>query len=109
MGATTVAIPTVAQVNKPHRTYFGDRAVQFFMVTMSNSYATGGDTVVFPAPKSVDFADFEDVNVDATHVYRATYDRINAKIKVINLIGGVEVVNAFDLSAISFRTMLTGK
>src|SRR4051812_20773389 len=111
MGATTLADPVATGSNKPPATVFGDRRIRYLGITMSNSYPTGGDTIsLTPYFKgSVDFVDIEDANVDATHVYRAVYDRANNKIKVLNLIGGVEVVNAVDLSAVTFRAMVVGK
>lgn len=104
----------------PIKTYIiGDRKEVIGDLTMSSSYATGGDT----APPSLFGLDLE-LNVvemfnditNGTLSFRAIYDHANNKVKAFGTnatpgaaVGDPEVTNATNLSAYVGRVRAVGK
>jgi hypothetical protein len=100
--------------SKPPISYFGDRKVAFLDVTMSNSYAAGGDTWDLSGyfKLGVDFCDIEGVTVGGTS-YRPEFVRgtttANGKLKVYSGVGAGNAEASGDLHTITFRVMAVGK
>lgn len=108
MGSVTV---TFAEGNRPYR--IGNLRMAIVKVTMSNSYATGGDTVSFPDDAGIRRV-IEAVGFPASG-YVPEYDATNSKIKVYygdnaNASSGplIEVAALTDLSAVTFTFLVFG-
>jgi|SRR5215471_165185 len=106
----------ITPVSKPTRTVLGDRRAVFFDVTLSSSYATGGDNLDFSLwfKLAVDFVDMEAATSGGT-VYRPEYVRAatvaGGKLKMYSGVGAgnAEVTAATNLSTVSLRMMVIGK
>lgn len=107
MGTATAALATDARTEGPAVGYAdGTLVVVPFTITMSASYATGGDTIVLPS----DVAGLEIVDIVLTQT-KSGSNRYNlAGTRTVPLIQAfsaftTEVSNATDLSAVTLRAI----
>jgi len=102
MGTATVSLVKSKKIRDAN----GKEKIELIVdITLSNSYATGGDDIDFSAyVTSVDTIVLENSVVGS---YLLEVDRSNSKIKAYSAIG-TEVTAGTDLSSVSVRAVVYG-
>ena len=91
-------------IDKVTEGVFGNRKRALLKLTMSNSYATGGDGGNIA--NSLGFENIEAILVYQHYQYTFSIDTTNNKVLAYS--GGSEVASATDLSAVSFYVEVYG-
>lgn len=101
-------------ITKIRRSVAGNRRKVTFTITMSNSYASGGDTIAvadiqsllqeYRAPTTLNVVDLFDSEIALVGGIDVSLDRANALIKAWN--GTTQIGNGTDLSASSLRAAI---
>ncbi len=94
-----------ATITKVFEGVVGNRKRSLLQVTMSNSYATGGDSASIE--NNVGFENIEAIILHQPAIYSVKYDEANQKVIAYDA-GGTEVVAATDLSSVSFYCEVYG-
>lgn len=101
MGAATIAAIT----GVPRLEYMGSQKVLNREITMSSSYATGGDTLNLATALGLNR--ITQVVFEGDGGYTLVYDAANGKILAYN--GTTQIANTTDLSSVAQRAKIFGK
>lgn len=95
-----------ATVSNVVKTVAGNKRIVVGKINMSNSYATGGDSLNLESALGLNVID--EVVINPFNGYTLQADLANSKIKAYSS-GGTEVVNATDLSSVSTSFIALGR